>query len=239
MPSHYFLTCRDLRLHITIIDLVLLHSFEHPFCILLEVQRVVHPLHTNIYRPSLLSATIHCLDILHQQACNLSSNCRFFVVTLLLPTMADMWRCCLCYDTHLDAIYPACIGCGHPRCGNCKPVSRNSVGGEQCGSTENIVYALGHNVSSTVTEPTTPITQDIDENVSLDITISIKDDAPFETPPSYDAPMPSHNLPRQNMRGWWVCCTSWCKQINNPELTSGRCTNCQHVKCSTCYTYTS
>jgi hypothetical protein len=38
------------------------------------------------------------------------------------------------------------------------------------------------------------------------------------------------NLP--STRGWWYC--SECRNLNNPELTSGRCTSCTHIRCASC-----
>ncbi|OOF94706.1 hypothetical protein ASPCADRAFT_208367 [Aspergillus carbonarius ITEM 5010] len=35
-----------------------------------------------------------------------------------------------------------------------------------------------------------------------------------------------------SMAGWWTCCN--CDQMNNPALTSGRCTVCSHSKCCDC-----
>lgn len=37
---------------------------------------------------------------------------------------------------------------------------------------------------------------------------------------------------RPSPRGWWRC--SECRNVNNPDLTSGRCTSCNHIKCASC-----
>lgn len=40
---------------------------------------------------------------------------------------------------------------------------------------------------------------------------------------------------RPSMAGWWKC--SKCDSINNPRLSAGRCTICNHTKCGSCYVY--
>jgi hypothetical protein len=37
---------------------------------------------------------------------------------------------------------------------------------------------------------------------------------------------------RPSMAGWWTC--HGCKNMNNPELTDGRCTVCSHRRCREC-----
>jgi hypothetical protein len=77
--------------------------------------------------------------------------------------------------------------------------------------------------------------------------ISVNHHHPVTTPPqkrprqlhrSRSAPKPTRThqslLPnndvqcgsRPSMRGWWTCCQ--CNQMNNPDLATGRCWNCQH-----------
>ena len=40
---------------------------------------------------------------------------------------------------------------------------------------------------------------------------------------------------RPSMAGWWTCCYG---HMNNPALSSGRCTQCNHEKCRNCSPYT-
>ena len=37
---------------------------------------------------------------------------------------------------------------------------------------------------------------------------------------------------RPDPTGWWKC--SECKMVNNPALSSGRCTSCTHIRCAYC-----
>lgn len=40
---------------------------------------------------------------------------------------------------------------------------------------------------------------------------------------------------RPDATGWWIC--SSCDSLNNPELSCGRCTSCNHTKCPSCRPY--
>jgi hypothetical protein len=42
----------------------------------------------------------------------------------------------------------------------------------------------------------------------------------------------SRPRPRPPTRGWWRC--SECRNVNNPALSSGVCTSCNHQKCKYC-----
>ncbi len=152
--------------------------------------------------------------------------------------MADMWKCHKCQYVNLNAHAPACVNCGHQECPLCTPVPRAMSTTEEDESNAHVGTAIGQNANSTMADGSlTPTTQDISEEDSLHISITIEDGAPFETPPHNDTPTPVHNLTQPSMTGWWMCCISWCKQLNNPALTSGHCSSCEHKKCSSCTKY--
>ena len=51
-----------------------------------------------------------------------------------------------------------------------------------------------------------------------------------------NSPRMSYKLTPPDMTGWWKCCKNGC--YNNPELTTTKCSSCDHTKCESCGTYT-
>jgi hypothetical protein len=48
------------------------------------------------------------------------------------------------------------------------------------------------------------------------------------------SPKMAYNLtpPEQDMTGWWKCCND--DTYNNPELTTTKCSTCEHIRCGSC-----
>ena len=62
----------------------------------------------------------------------------------------------------------------------------------------------------------------------------------YSSPPSRSSyqqagyPTSAQSFSRPSMEGWWRCCRNPHQHLNNPALSSGRCTQCNHTKCSSC-----
>jgi hypothetical protein len=135
----------------------------------------------------------------------------------------EKWQCHVCgTGPHIRETTPACTGvrsdnkqCGHKVCSECK---RNN----------DIPSTLGTIVlRSPLTSPGT-----------IDIG-AMRRTAPGMAPRGNKRTLDhgQHHQQalrlgtRPSMAGWWICC---CGQMNNPKLSGGRCTVCNHKKCGNC-----
>jgi hypothetical protein len=146
------------------------------------------------------------------------------------PSMANrtprIWQCHVCNTgPHTCATTPACTGvrsdnrqCGHIMCSRCK-------------KDNDIPNPLGTAASRSFRTRATMI----DANATPRTVPSM---APRGTKSGRGRGRGLYHQPalrlssRPSMAGWWTC--SVCGSMNNPELSDGRCTTCNHRKCRDC-----
>src|SRR5271163_1950861 len=126
-----------------------------------------------------------------------------------------VWQCHDCgAGPYLRETTPACIQCGHKMCPDCK---RDG----------DIPNTLGTVLRSPLTAAKT-----------TDYS-AMRRTAPAMAPRGNKRALDHGQYHQQALRltrppltGWWIC--SKCGNENDPDLTDGRCSICNHAKCGTC-----
>ena len=138
-----------------------------------------------------------------------------------------LWQCCNCNDRPINiAVHgEQCGKCKHERCGNCKTDSKIDPPSPRRATFMND-YTYHHNVAY---QPQPPVELQNSRSVWRDTAITSSTRLPRNALSKRHMRLGSSRPPTQ---GWWYC--SECKNMNNPALSSGRCTVCGHKECSRC-----
>jgi hypothetical protein len=144
---------------------------------------------------------------------------------LMATPRPRLWKCHRCgAGPHVYATTPACTGvpdgiqCGHKLYEGHKLC-------EECRTDGQIPSTMGTVV---LRSPLTAV-RTIDFSAMRRTVPAM---APRGNKRALDHQPPLRLGSRPPLAGWWIC--SNCKSENNPALTDGRCTVCNHRKCSAC-----
>jgi hypothetical protein len=133
------------------------------------------------------------------------------------------WQCCSCHNRPILAAVNGfrCI-CGHDHCGNCKNDDKIDPPG----------------VLRTAIRPRRLNSKPFDAPPAY--AVSGMGGWPSSTTPGEDIPARASAhiqkrttlASRPSMAGWWYC--HRCGAMNNPDLTDGKCSSCNHTRCAHC-----
>jgi hypothetical protein len=141
-----------------------------------------------------------------------------------------LWQCCQCNERPISiALHGSnCPGCNkHDRCGTCKVDKAIDPPSPRKATATTAMDDSAYHDGATF-PPGPPV--DLRVLRSVWNTAGIAQSSPRAK--TAFAKGQTKLGSRPSMGGWWYC--SECKAMNNPDLSSGRCTSCGHAKCARC-----
>ena len=178
--------------------------------------------------------------------------------------MTDVWTCCQCRAPNLEANAPTkCPVCNHTRCSSCKVGQSPLPGGHPYLELWSRSRAPREDVQAlprgSALEPYSlqPPGNALDASRGPVPHLSLQQeshafrtgakygtawDVPAYPPPRYTMHLGDfcsfsptiQTFPKPSTRGYWECCATADRHLNNPALTPDKCVMCPHMKCGNC-----